>query len=83
MVSSSVIAVEDNGEVASNTNQDDTLSRGDASIVITADNKIVSQDVSDDTSLHIQDDCIIENIPPQNRQLKIHVVLGFWRDVNA
>jgi len=81
MVSSSVIVADDNGEVASNTNQDDNLSRGDASVVVTADNQNVSQGVSDETSLHIPDNCIVENTPPQNRKLKKHVVLGVWRDV--
>jgi hypothetical protein len=81
MVSSSVIVADDNGEVASNTNQDDTLSRGDASVVVTADNQNVSQGVSDETSLHIPDNCIVENTPPQNRKLKRPVVLGVWRDV--
>jgi hypothetical protein len=73
--------VDDNWEMASNTNQDDTLSIGDASVVVTADNRNASQDVSDETSLHIIDNCIVENTPPQNRKLKRHVVLGVWRDV--
>jgi len=70
MVSSSVIEVDDNGEVAINTNQDYTLYRGDASVVVTADNQNVSQDVRDETSLHIPDDCIVENTPPQNLKTK-------------
>jgi len=76
-----VIVDDDNREVASNTNQDDTLSRGDASGVVTTDNQNMSQDVSDETSLHIPDDCIVENIPPQNWKLKRRIVLGVWRDV--
>jgi hypothetical protein len=82
MVSSSVIVVGDNGEVASNINQDDTLSRGDASVVVTADIQNVSQDISDETSLAYSRQLhIVENTPPQSRKFKRHVVLGVWRDV--